>query len=101
MTDTDIYSDFKQEALTITYDDMLIYDFDLEPWELSNILMHLETTGTNWSKEDLDIKGVKCYDEDGDSFDKGVLQINAKGYTREDFKILSTLWSQAELCACL
>jgi len=96
MTPTNSYEDFNIDALVITYGDILIYDLNLEPWELSNILMHLNTDGTNWSKKDLTVEGCKSYDEDGNSYAVGILQINSKCYTSEDFKELTKLWEEAE-----
>ena len=96
MTKTDIHLDYKKEFLVATYKHTLIYNLNLEPWELSNILLHLNTHGTNWSKDDFTIKGYKNYDEDGNSYDEGILQIDARGYSREDFKELNRLWDEAE-----
>ncbi len=96
MENTDMYTDFFYEALYMTHGDLLFYDFDMEPWELSNILHHLKTDGTNWSKKDIQVDGYKNYDEDGNSFYVGILQVNSSGYTREDFQDLSRLWQEAE-----
>ena len=97
MRDTGIHKDFHKDALVITHGNLLIYNLNLEPWELSNIVEHLKTDDTNWSKGDLTVEGFKNYDEEGNSYAVGVLQINSKGYTQQDFKLLSKLWEEAEL----
>ena len=96
MTKTDVHLDYKKEFLVATYEYTLIYNLNLEAWELSNILLHLNIDGTNWSKEDLTVKGYKNYDEDGNSYHEGILQIDSRAYTREDFKELSKRWDEAE-----
>ena len=96
MNETDIYIDFYYEALYMHHGDLLYYDLDLEPWELLSILDYLKTDGTNWSKEYLKAHGYKNYYEDGNSFQVGILEINACGYTRKDFKELSRSWQEAE-----
>jgi len=96
MSKKDIYLDFYYEALYMSHGDLLYYDLDLEPWELMSIIAHLKTDGTNWSKKDIIADGYKNYDEDGNSFQVGILEINACGYTREDFKELYRLWQEAE-----
>ena len=96
MTTTEIYADFKPNALFVTYGDILLYNLDLEPWELSNILKYLKTKGTNWSQDDLTVEGSKSYDEEGNSYAVGVLQVNAAKHTRQDFQQLATLWQEAE-----
>jgi len=96
MDNREIYADFFYEALSMTHGDLLFDGFNLEPWELSNILLHLKTDETNWSKNDLSVKGYKNYDEEGNSYDVGILQVNASGYTKEDFQDLSRLWHEAE-----
>ena len=97
MTPINNYEDFNIDVLVITHGNILFYNLDLEPWELSNILMHLNTNGTNWSKEDLSVEGFKNYDEDGNSYAIGILQINSNGYSSQDFKDLTKLWEEAEL----
>ena len=97
MSKTDIYTDFHYEALYMTNGDHLFYDLGLEPWELLNIVDILKTDGTNWSIKDINVHGYKNYDEDGNSYQVGILEINACGYTREDFKELYKLWQEAEL----
>ena len=96
MNETDLYTDFYYEALYMTNGDLLFYDLGLEPWELLNIVNMLKTDETNWSKEDISVEGYKNYDEDGNSYHVGILKVDARGYTREDFKELSRLWEEAE-----
>ena len=96
MTSTDVYADFKPDALFITHGDTLLYDLDLEPWELSNIVKHLKTEGTNWSQDELRVEGSKNYDEEGNSYVVGILQINVAKHTQHDFQTLTTLWQEAE-----
>ena len=96
MTRTDIHLAYKKEFLVATYEHTLIYNLNLEPWELSNILLHLNIDGTNFSKDDLIVKGHKNYDEDGNSYHEGILLINAYNHTREDFKELAKVWDEAE-----
>ena len=96
MSETDIYTDFNYEALYMSHGDLLYYDLNLEPWELLSIMDHLKIDRTNWSKKDINAHGYKNYDEDGNSYQVGILEINACGYTREDFQHLSRLWQEAE-----
>ena len=96
MENTDVYTDFFNEALYMTNCNFLLYDLDIKPWELSTIIDHLKLDGTNWSKKDFAYDGYKNFDEDGDSYEVGVLKIYHKGHTKKDFQVLSSLWTEAE-----
>ncbi len=96
MTEETAYSHFNKDRLLTTYGDLLTYDLDLEPWELSNILQHLKVDETSWSSDDFTVKGYKHYDEDGNSYSVGLLKINAKGRSKQDFLELTEIWNEAE-----
>ncbi len=96
MAEETIYSHFNGNRLLITYEDLLIYDLDLEPWELSSILLHLKTDKTNWSSDDFTVEGYKHYDEDGNSYTVGLLKVNSKGKKQQDFLELTEIWNEAE-----
>ena len=90
------YSVFKEECLLITYGDIFVYDLDLDPWELSYVLLYLNINGTNWSSDDFSIDGCKNYDEDGNSYVTGLLRINTKEKNLQDFLDLSERWEEVE-----
>ena len=96
MAEETIYSHFNGNRLLITYEDLLIYDLDLEPWELSSILLHLKADETNWSSGDFTVDGYKYYDEDGNSYTVGLLKVNSKGKKQQDFLELTVIWNEAE-----
>ena len=96
MTEKTIYSHFNEERLLITYEDILIYDLNLEPWELSSILQHLKADEINWSSDDFTVEGYKHYDEDGNSYTVGLLKINSKDKNQQDFLELTKIWDEAE-----
>ena len=91
-----IYSSFKESSLLLSYKDIFVYDLDLEPWELSYVLLYLNTDGTNWSNDDFTIDGCKNYDEDGNSYVTGLLRINIKEKQLQDFLDLTERWDKAE-----
>ncbi len=87
---------FKDDSRLIDISKSTILDLDLEPWELSNILMFLNLFESNWSREDFKVDGFKNYDEDYNSYWVGILSIRAEGRNREDFLQLAHLWEEAE-----
>ncbi len=87
---------FKNEQEVITYELPTVLDLDCEPWELHNILAHLHVSQTAWSDANFNVIGFKNYDEDGNSYHVGLLEVNAKGRNREDFLQLAQIWEEAE-----
>lgn len=88
---------FKEESLVLTVGTFFIYDLNLEPWELSSIVQHLNTDGTNWSVDDFKVDGYKNYDEEYGSYYVGLLKVNTDGRSHQDFIELARIWEEAEL----
>jgi hypothetical protein len=70
-------------------------DIRLEPYQLQNIIDSISLDGTNWKIDDLSVDGYKNYDEDGNSYYVGVLEVDDTDKTQQDLEVLGVILETA------
>lgn len=78
---------FESSSVTFSFNDMDFYD-------VQTFVDTLSLEGSAWTHNELCVKGVKSYDEDGNSFVIGVLILDSRVKTREDFLQLAAYFDE-------